>query len=111
MPNLKLDEPVPVWKLISKFIGQDLTKVSMPVIMNEPLSALQRHTEFVISGEARNRQAAETDNSLYRLILTWVATIGGSYSVKYRKKKPFNAMLGETYELVTEHFRVFSEKV
>ena len=40
LPNLKLDEPVPVWKLISKFIGQDLTKVSLPVILNEPQSAL-----------------------------------------------------------------------
>ena len=83
----------------------------MPVILNEPLSALQRTAELYIAGEARYRQAAETDDSLYRLILTWVASIGGLYPVKYRKKKPFNAMLGETYELVTEHYRVFCEKV
>lgn len=29
--------------------------------------------------------------------------------VKYRIKKFFNPMLGETYELVTEDFRYFSE--
>jgi hypothetical protein len=28
---------------------------------------------------------------------------------KGRTKKPFNPMLGETYELVTEDFRYFSE--
>lgn len=30
-------------------------------------------------------------------------------STKYRVKKPFNSMLGETYELVTEDFRYFAE--
>ena len=111
LPHLKLDEPVPVWKLISKFIGQDLTKVSLPVVLNEPQSALQRTTEFLICGEAKYRLAAETDDSLLRLVYTWAASVGGYYSLNYRKKKPFNPMLGETYELVTEHFRAFAEKV
>jgi hypothetical protein len=31
--------------------------------------------------------------------------------LKVRLKKPFNPMLGETYELVTEDFRWFSEQV
>ena len=29
----------------------------------------------------------------------------------HRTKKPFNPMLGETYELVTEHFKFMSEQV
>ena len=40
LPFKKKDEPIAVWKIISKFIGQDFTKVSMPVILNEPTSAL-----------------------------------------------------------------------
>lgn len=32
-------------------------------------------------------------------------------SMKYRMKKPFNPMLSETYELVTDRFRVLAEKV
>ena len=35
-----LDEPVPIWKIIKKLIGQNLTRVSLPIIMNEPISAL-----------------------------------------------------------------------
>ena len=31
--------------------------------------------------------------------------------IKTRMKKPFNPMLGETYELVTDKVRVISEKV
>ena len=40
LPIKKPDEPFPIWKIIKQFIGKDLTKVSMPVIMNEPLSGL-----------------------------------------------------------------------
>ena len=40
LPFKKPDEPLAVWKLISKFIGQDLTRVSLPVILNEPLGGL-----------------------------------------------------------------------
>jgi len=32
------------------------------------------------------------------------------YSSKYRKRKPFNPMLGETFEMVTDKFRFFAEK-
>ena len=32
-------------------------------------------------------------------------------TAKYRKKKPFNPMLGETFELVTDRYRWIAEKV
>ena len=50
LPIKKLDVPVPFWKIISKFIGQDLTRVSLPVILNEPLTALQRFSESFLIG-------------------------------------------------------------
>jgi len=31
--------------------------------------------------------------------------------MKKRKKKPFNSMLGETYEFVSENFRMLGEKI
>ena len=31
-------------------------------------------------------------------------------TTKYRKKKPFNPMLGETYEFVSDKFRYVTEK-
>jgi hypothetical protein len=34
------NEVIGIWSLISKFIGQDLTKISLPVILSEPLSTL-----------------------------------------------------------------------
>ncbi len=35
---------IEIWKTLKKFIGQDLSKVSLPVAFNEPLSALQKLT-------------------------------------------------------------------
>lgn len=83
----------------------------MPVIINEPLSALQRNGEFLCCGEAKYREAAECDDSMRRLILTYIASITGLYTLKKRKKKPFNPMLGETFEMVGEHYRFIAEKI
>ena len=51
LPFQILDEPVPFWKMLKNLIGQDLTKVSLPVIMNEPHSAIQRVAEGVCGGD------------------------------------------------------------
>jgi len=42
-PNLK----VSFWQVLKDLIGKDLTKVSMPVYFNEPLSLNQRLAETI----------------------------------------------------------------
>ena len=39
------DSEVNLWNILKKNIGKDLTKVAMPVSINQPLSALQRIAE------------------------------------------------------------------
>jgi len=41
LPMPKVESDVSVWSLLCKNIGKDLSKISMPVNMNEPLNALQ----------------------------------------------------------------------
>lgn len=36
LPFKKADEPLNYWKLIKANLGKDITKVSMPVWLNEP---------------------------------------------------------------------------
>ena len=36
LPFQRPAETPPFWKIISKFIGKDLTRVSLPVFLNEP---------------------------------------------------------------------------
>ena len=43
LPAVKPDTSgLNLWNLLCKNIGKDLSKISMPVTLNEPLSALQR---------------------------------------------------------------------
>jgi hypothetical protein len=45
------------------------------------------------------------------MVLAQIAQITPFVQIKSRKKKPFNPMLGETFEMVTEHYRFLAEKV
>ena len=56
-------------------------------------------------------QASKEEDPAKRLALTVSAFLAGFQSMKFRRRKPFNPMLGETYELVTEQFRFVSEKI
>jgi Oxysterol-binding protein len=40
---------VPIWKIVGKFMSQDLTRISLPVILNEPLNTLQKMCEMQIN--------------------------------------------------------------
>ena len=69
LPHLRPDEQVPLWKILKNFIGQDLTKVSLPVILNEPMTGIQRTAEATIGGVELLERAAQCKDSIKRLIL------------------------------------------
>lgn len=56
-------------------------------------------------------QAAECDDPFKRITLAYIAFYSGFSTLVYRKRKPFNPMLGETFEMVTDKFKFVSEKV
>ncbi|KKY27317.1 putative oxysterol binding protein [Phaeomoniella chlamydospora] len=100
---------------LRKNVGKDLSTISMPVSANEPLSLLQRAAEQLEYSELLDRAACATD-SVERLIFTSAFAISSlsSNRVKERSiRKPFNPMLGETFELIREdkNFRFVAEKV
>ncbi|KAL8898401.1 MAG: hypothetical protein Q9207_006712 [Kuettlingeria erythrocarpa] len=102
---------------LRKNVGKDLSTISMPVSANEPLSLLQRASEQLEYSQLLDRAAdASAQSSNYRLLCVTAFAISTlSYSrVKERAiRKPFNPMLGETFELVREDrgFRFVAEKV
>lgn len=111
LPFKILDEPVPIWSIIKKFMGKDITRCSWPVIMNEPLTSLQKMCEGITMNVDIFALAAETDDPIKRLALAYIAFYSGFSTLVYRKRKPFNPMLGETFELVTDKIKFVSEKV
>ncbi|KAI1098512.1 Oxysterol-binding protein-domain-containing protein [Jackrogersella minutella] len=113
---------VPPPSLIAFFrknVGKDLSTISMPVSSNEPISALQRVAEQLEYAQLLDK-AAEQKVPRDRLLYVTAFAIS-SFSVNRVReramRKPFNPLLGETFELLrTESevpggFRLLVEKV
>ena len=106
-------EGVNLWNLLCQNIGKDLSKISMPVTLNEPLSTLQRLCEELEYSDLLDKAAA-ANSALDRMI--WVAAFAISAYASSNARashKPFNPLLGETFECVREDkgFRYISEQV
>jgi len=100
---------------LRKNVGKDLSTISMPVSANEPTSLLQKAAENFEYSELLDTASKCQDSAERMLYVTAFALSSFSNArVKERSiRKPFNPMLGETYELVREdkNFRFVAEKV
>lgn len=56
-----------IWSVLKNCIGKELSKITMPVIFNEPLSFLQRMTEYMEYAKLL-RIASEQDDPVDRMI-------------------------------------------
>uniref|UniRef100_A0A8C1IG64 Oxysterol-binding protein n=1 Tax=Cyprinus carpio TaxID=7962 RepID=A0A8C1IG64_CYPCA len=93
-PNYSLN----LWSIMKNCIGKELSKIPMPVNFNEPLSMLQRLTEDLEYSELLDR-AARCDSSLEQMCLVAAFSVSSYSTTVHRTGKPFNPLLGETYEL------------
>ena len=91
---------VSIWGILRKAIGKDLSKIAMPVILNEPLGILQKLCEELEYSELLD--AANLKQDPYdRMVMVAAFIISGYASSYYRNgNKNFNPLLGETYELI-----------
>ncbi|XP_077376556.1 oxysterol-binding protein-related protein 1-like isoform X2 [Festucalex cinctus] len=103
---------VSIWSILKKCIGMELSKIAMPVILNEPLSFLQRLTEYMEHTDLIHRANAAAD-SVERMKCVAAFAVSAVASQWERTGKPFNPLLGETYELIRDDlgFRWVSEQV
>ncbi|KAF9951591.1 hypothetical protein BGZ72_006927 [Mortierella alpina] len=103
---------VSLWAILKNSIGKDLSKITLPVYFNEPTSMLQRmaeDAEYIDLLDKAVRQRGATERILFIAAFAmsnYSSTIG-------RVAKPFNPLLGETYEYCREdkQFRYISEQV
>uniref|UniRef100_A0A672NR63 Oxysterol-binding protein 2-like n=1 Tax=Sinocyclocheilus grahami TaxID=75366 RepID=A0A672NR63_SINGR len=93
-PNYSLN----LWSIMKNCIGKELSKIPMPVNFNEPLSMLQRLTEDLEYSELLDR-ATRCDSSLEQMCLVAAFSVSSYSTTVHRTGKPFNPLLGETYEL------------
>ncbi|KAE8445329.1 hypothetical protein EG329_013567 [Mollisiaceae sp. DMI_Dod_QoI] len=104
---------------LRKNVGKDLSTISMPVSANEPTSLLQRVAEQFEYAHLLDTASAQK-SSIHRLLHVTAFAVSQFSMNRARERairKPFNPMLGETYELVRAEseipggFRVLVEKV
>ncbi|XP_069906483.1 oxysterol-binding protein-related protein 1 isoform X9 [Oryctolagus cuniculus] len=101
-----------IWSILRKCIGMELSKITMPVIFNEPLSFLQRLTEYMEHTYLIHKASSFSD-PVERMQCVAAFAVSAVASQWERTGKPFNPLLGETYELVRDDlgFRLISEQV
>ncbi|VAI01495.1 unnamed protein product [Triticum turgidum subsp. durum] len=109
------EKGVSLWSMIKDNIGKDLTKVCLPVYFNEPLSSLQKCFEDLEYSYLIDRayEWGKRGDSLMRILSVAAFAVSGYASTDGRSCKPFNPLLGETYEAdyPDKGLRFFSEKV
>ncbi|KAL2634717.1 hypothetical protein R1flu_006196 [Riccia fluitans] len=116
LPDPKeMEKSISLWSIIKENVGKDLTKVCLPVYFNEPISSLQRCLEDLEYAYLLDRAYVygKQGNSLLRLLHIAAFAVSGYASTETRTCKPFNPLLGETYEadFPDMGIRFFSEKV
>ncbi|EEF30051.1 oxysterol-binding protein-related protein 3A [Ricinus communis] len=99
------------WKMMQKYIGSDVTSmVTLPVLIFEPMSMLQKMAELMEYSHLLDL-ADECEDPYMRLVYAASFFISVYYAYQ-RTWKPFNPILGETYELVNHGGLTFiSEQV
>lgn len=118
-----------MWNLLKDCVGKDLSRVALPVYFNEPTSFLQRLAEdyqyaallervservltrSCVSDILCDIQAAMATDPMERLLWVTVYTMTPFASAVGRTYKPFNPLLGETYELIHRGYKFHSEQV
>ncbi|XP_022993814.1 oxysterol-binding protein-related protein 1C-like isoform X1 [Cucurbita maxima] len=109
------EKGVSLWSMIKDNIGKDLTKVCLPVYFNEPLSSLQKCFEDLEYSYLIDRayEWGRRGDSLMRILNVAAFAVSGYASTEGRSCKPFNPLLGETYEadFPDKGLKFFSEKV
>lgn len=109
----KDDRPsISLWSVLKSMVGKDMTRMTLPVSFNEPTSLLQRVAEDLEYTSLLDEAAAFSDSSL-RLLYVAVFTASSYASTIGRVAKPFNPLLGETFEYARadKHYRFFTEQV
>ncbi|VEU22860.1 DEKNAAC103942 [Brettanomyces naardenensis] len=109
-------DPPSLISIFRKSLGKDLTSITMPITSNEPLSFLQKYAESYEYADLLNKAYDSPSHGGERILK--VACFAVSYLSSYRSnvrslRKPFNPLLGETFEMVRPDLgiRLISEKV
>lgn len=99
---------------ISISFASVIMRKSFPVALNEPINLLQRMAEELEYSELLDRASGMGDDVVEQLVhVAAFAVSGYASSIHRSERKPYNPVLGETFEYIRPDrgFRFISEKV
>ena len=105
-PKLKIS----VWTIIKDSIGKDISRMSVPVYFNDPTNILQKCATSMEYCDLLDKAMEETE-STRRLAYVAAYVITNLTCIERNVTKPFNPLLGETFELETPKFKFLAEQV
>ncbi|XP_053617090.1 oxysterol-binding protein 1 isoform X2 [Plodia interpunctella] len=109
----KPNYPLSLWSIMKNCIGKELSKIPIPVNFSEPLSMLQRLVEDYEYSYILDK-AAQFSDPAQQLAHVAAFTVSSYATTSCRTNKPFNPLLGETYEcdrMADLGWRAISEQV
>ncbi|KAJ3328059.1 hypothetical protein HDU76_010657 [Blyttiomyces sp. JEL0837] len=106
-------ENISVLSILRNNVGKDLSTVAMPIALNEPINLLQKLAEELEYCDLLDVVAKVADPVDRIVLIAAFAVSGYASTVNRAGRKPFNPLLGETYECIRDDkgFRFVSEKV
>lgn len=111
MPFMKDPNDRPsVWKILKDAVGKDLSKFCVPVYFNEPISMVQKVAEIMEYQNLLNEADQEQD-PVKRIMKVYAFAVAQYCCTNGRLNKPFNPILGETFEMVGPDWTYFAEQV
>lgn len=106
-PNTKIS----LWAIVKDTIGcGDISKITVPVYFNEPLSLLQKSCCSMEYTHLLDMASREED-ALRRIALIGIHYVTTCSMAERALNKPFNPLLGETYEYVSDEISYLAEQV
>eukprot|EP01103_Thecamoeba_quadrilineata_P019817 TRINITY_DN8208_c0_g1_i1.p1 TRINITY_DN8208_c0_g1~~TRINITY_DN8208_c0_g1_i1.p1 ORF type:complete len:670 (-),score=130.01 TRINITY_DN8208_c0_g1_i1:129-2138(-) len=100
-------------EIIKEAAGKDITRVTFPASVCEPISFLQKCAEEFQYAHLLTQAASHKDDPLLRMVYVAAWAVASYSSTEGRMKKPFNPLLGETFEVVDVKggYRFLAEQV
>jgi hypothetical protein len=102
-----------LWGILKNLIGKDMTRMTLPVSFNECTNLLQRSAEDMEYTDLLDQAARAIDDPGLRLAYVAAFAASSYSSTINRIAKPFNPLLGETFEYSRPDcgYRLFAEQV
>lgn len=102
-----------IWSILKQCVDKEIYRFTIPIIWNEPISLLQRMAECMRYAHDLLDKCACAEKPEDRMKYIAAFIVANASSNTGRLSKPFNPLLGETFEFVSAKnaYRICLEQV